>query len=243
MIIIIIYLLFIMFQEGIKYKTDKVTHHGYQRFYDHFLVPIKNHKMNVLEIGVDDLRSLKMWLDFFKNANVYGMDINKKDYKYSRGCIFQGDQSKKHDLKKVVKQIGKCKFIIDDGSHVPEHQLLSFNYLFKECLEFGGTYIIEDIETSYWRNANLYSYPIDVGFLNNKFNIVQIFKNVVDIVNREFLTEQNKVFLKEYNRIDYENLKYISMITFGGNCIIIKKMTEKEYEVYGRRKYRFINNL
>ena len=104
-------------------------------------------------------------------------------------------------------------------------------------------YIIEDIETSYWRNANLYNYPIDVGYLNNFFNIVQIFKNIVDIVNREFLTEQNKTFLKEYKKLDYDNLKYISMITFGGNCIIIKKMTEKEYEMYGNRKYRFLDNL
>lgn len=33
------------------------------------------------------------------------------------------------------------------------------------------------------------------------------------------------------------------MITFAGNCIIIKKMTEKEYKIYGNRKYRFLNNL
>lgn len=84
-----------MFKNGIKYKTDKVTHHGYHRFYDYFLNPIKNHKMNILEIGVDDLRSLKMWLDFFPNANIYGVDINKKDFTYSRGSIFKADQSKK----------------------------------------------------------------------------------------------------------------------------------------------------
>ena len=232
-----------MFKNGIKYKTDKVTHHGYHRFYDYFLVPIKNHKMNILEVGVDDLRSLKMWLDFFPNANIYGVDINKKDFTYSRGSIFKADQSKKKDLEKVVKKIGKCKFIIDDGSHVPQHQLLTFNYLFNECLEFGGIYIIEDIETSYWRNSTLYGYPIDSGYLDDNSNIVQIFKNIVDIVNREFLTDENKKFLKEYNKIDYDNLKYISMITFAGNCIIIKKMTEKEYQIYGTRKYRFLDKL
>jgi hypothetical protein len=232
-----------MFKNGIKYKTDKVTHHGYHRFYDYFLIPIKNHKMNILEVGVDDLRSLKMWLDFFPNANIYGVDINKKDFTYSRGSIFKADQSKKKDLEKVVKKTGKCKFIIDDGSHVPQHQLLTFNYLFNECLEFGGIYIIEDIETSYWKHSTLYDYPIDAGYLDNNFNIVQIFKNIVDIVNREFLTEENKNFLKEYNKIDFNNLKYISMITFAGNCIIIKKMTEKEYQLYGTRKYRFLDKL
>jgi hypothetical protein len=72
---------------------------------------------------------------------------------------------------------------------------------------------------------------------------VQIFKDIVDIVNREFLTEQNKAYIKEHNKIEYNNLKYISMITFAGNCIIIKKMTENEYKKYGNRKYRFEKNL
>ena len=232
-----------MFKSGIKFKTNKVTHHGYERFYDIFLLPLKNKKINMLEIGVDDLRSIKMWLDFFPNANIYGMDINEKNYNYDRGSIFKADQSIKNDLVNIVTKIGKCMFIIDDGSHVPDHQLSTFNYLFNECLDYGGTYIIEDIETSYWRNANLYNYPIDAGFMNKNFNIVQIFKDIADIVNREFLTEQNKTFVKEYKRLDYDNLKYISMITFGGNCIIIKKMTEKEYEMYGNRKYRFLDNL
>ena len=40
-----------------------------------------------------------------------------------------------------------------------------------------------------------------------------------------------------------ENLKYISMISFGGNCIIVKKMREDEYEKYRTRKYRFSEML
>ena len=30
-----------MLQNGLKYKTDKVTHHGYERFYDYFLIPLQ----------------------------------------------------------------------------------------------------------------------------------------------------------------------------------------------------------
>ena len=45
---------------------------------------------------------------------VYGLDINEKKFDYERGEIFKGEQSKKIDLKKVVKKIGKCMFIIDD---------------------------------------------------------------------------------------------------------------------------------
>jgi hypothetical protein len=183
-----------------------------------------------------------MWLDFFKNANIYGIDINDKDFIYKRGQIFKGDQSNKNDLENVVNKIGKCGFIIDDGSHVPKHQLDTFNYLFDKCLDYGGIYIIEDIETSYWKKSKLYGYNINSGYLNEK-SIIEIFKNSLDIVNSEFLTDDNKKFLKKHSKINYENLKYISMITFGYNCIIIKKMTLAEYKRYGERKYRFIDRL
>ena len=230
-----------MYNSGIKYKTDKVTHHGYERFYDYFLVPFKYKKINFLEIGVDQGRSLKTWNHFFHNANIYGIDIDS-EYNHEKGKVFKADQSKLKDLKKVVKDIGKCKIIIDDGSHVPKHQLISFNYLFKECLDFGGIYIIEDIETSYWKKSELYGYKINEGFDSDN-NIVKIFKDVADIVNREFLLEENINKIKLYNKIDFDNLKYISFIMFGQNCIIIKKMSEKEYARYGTREYRFKNSL
>ena len=80
--------------------------------------------------------------------------------------------------------------------------------------------------------------------INNQTNReVNSNKNKKRISHGFLATDQNKIFIKEYNKIHYDNLKYISMITFGGNCIIIKKMTEKEYQIYGNRKYRFLNKL
>jgi hypothetical protein len=226
-----------MFKHGIKYKTDKVTHHGYDRFYDYFLIPYKNTNFTLFEIGIDAGRSLRMWLDMYPQAKIYGMDINQ-EYMYKNGGIFKGDQSSKEDLDFAIKEIKKANIIIDDGSHKPEHQLFTFNYLFDKLLEFGGTYIIEDIETNYWRKGELYDYNIEAGF-NAKNNIVNIFKNIVDIVNREYLLPEHIEFIKNNSKIDFVNLKYISFIMFGHNCIIIKKMTHKEYEKYGNRKYRF----
>jgi hypothetical protein len=230
-----------MFNTGIKYKTDKITHHGYHRFYDFFLYPFKNKTFNFFEIGVDAGRSLKMWNDYFTNAKIYGMDIDH-EYEHEKGKVFKGDQSKIEDLNKIINEIKVCDFIIDDGSHVPEHQLLTFNYLFDNLLNFGGIYIIEDIETSYWKKSTLYGYEINSGY-NKKNNIVNIFKNITDIVNSEFLSEKNINTIKKYNKINFNNLKLISFIMFGHNCIIIKKMTKQEYEKYGKRKYRFIENL
>ena len=99
------------------------------------------------------------------------------------------------------------------------------------------SYIIEDIETNYWVQGKLYDYDIKAGY-DAENNVVKLFRDIVDIVNREFLLEKhlNKIKLSPIN---YECLKYISSITFGGNCIIIKKMSEKEYDRYATRKYRF----
>lgn len=230
-----------MWKYGIKYKTDKLTHHGYHRFYDMYLYPIRNEKINLLEIGVDSERSFKMWLDMFPNATIYGMDIGFEK-KYPRGEIFKGDQSKIEDLEHVVEQTSKCQVIIDDGSHVPEHQLLTFNYMFNKCLDYGGTYIIEDIETSYWKDSELYGYPVSAGY-NAKNSIVKIFKDVIDIVNFEFMNKTNLKKLVSKSLISFNNLKYISSINFGGNCIIIKKMTLPEYDRYRKRQYRFADNL
>jgi hypothetical protein len=229
-----------MFKFGIPYKTDKLTHHGYNRFYDMFLVPLINKEITFFEIGVDASRSLKMWNDMFKNGKIYGMDINL-EFKHPKGEVYKGDQSNKKDLKRVTKLIKSADVIMDDGSHVPEHQLISFNYLFNKLLKHGGTYIIEDIETSYWVDSELYGYKVKSG-LDKENNIVKIFKDIVDIVNREFLTDENKKKVLK-SPIKSKNLKYISSITFGGNCIIIKKMTENEYTRYGNRKYRWIEKL
>jgi hypothetical protein len=96
-----------------------------------------------------------MWLDLFPNAYIYGMDfyLHSKGNRYN---VIQEDQSKIDDLNIVKSQINsKLFFINDDGSHIPEHQLLSFNILFPKLCE-GGVYIIEDIETSYWTKGDFW---------------------------------------------------------------------------------------
>ena len=53
--------------------------------------------------------------------------------------------------------------------------------MFNNLLEYGGVYIIEDIECSYWRSeAKIYGYEI------GHFNIVDYFKNKTDQINDKF---------------------------------------------------------
>jgi len=189
---------------------------------------------------MDTGESLNLWRDYFPKANIYGLEINQ-EYKNDKIYVMKGNQNKISDLKKLVEITKECEVILDDGSHVPSHQLKSFNYLFENCLKKGGVYIIEDIETSYWKRekgAKLYGYNINAGF-NSKNNIVNIFQEILPIVNREFLIQNAKNNLYSNKKISDYCLDHISSITFGMNCIIIKKMSKYEKDKFGDRDYRF----
>ncbi len=210
---------------GKKHRTDKIYHHGYHRFYEDVLNKYRKKNFNFLEIGMDKGESLNLWKDYFPKANIYGLEINQ-GVENDRIVVMKGNQNKITDLKKLIKLTNNCDVILDDGSHVPSHQLKSFNYLFEHCLSDGGVYIIEDIETSYWKkekNAQLYGYNINAG-IDSKNNIVSMFQDILHIVNREFIIQNTKNSIKKKSKISDYALENISSITFGMNCIIIKSI-------------------
>jgi len=119
----------------------------------------------------------------------------------------------------MINLIGECDIIIDDGSHVPEHQINTFNFLFDKMLKNGGIYIIEDIECNYWNPKNtIYGYEV------GNHNVVDYFSTVPHKINSEFSGMRNN------------NL--ISSITYFKNCIILTKMDVEEIKEKDR-EYRF----
>lgn len=56
-------------------RTDKNTVHSYLSLYQKLLISKKETAKNVLEVGIYNGGSIKLWSDFFTNANVYGLDI------------------------------------------------------------------------------------------------------------------------------------------------------------------------
>ena len=167
----------------------------------------------------------------YPEAFIYGADIRISDEGDNRYKIIKTDQSNVHDLKNLINTITKPLFLIlDDGSHVPEHQILTFDYLFDILLP-GGTYIIEDIETSYWKYGNVYGYNTNYGYKNEN-SIIEFFKLLVDDVNSHFLNDNNKNIQNTVisNRISERTRRNISTITFTYNTIIITKKLSQEIE-------------
>ena len=155
------------------YKLDKMQYYDENANYIWGHNYIKSYKLlfdklnissikNILEIGLGFIlpssenafsqklyksgNSLRMWRDYFVNANIYGIDINK-DLMFTEDRIktFVANQNSGQELKAVIDQINSpIDIIIDDGSHQGEHQVFSFMCLHK-YLTTNGIYVIEDV--------------------------------------------------------------------------------------------------
>jgi hypothetical protein len=95
--------------------------------------------------------SLRVWKDFFKNAEIFGADIDKKIlFTEDRIKTFYVNQLDPNSIEKLWKSINENNFdiIVDDGLHTYDAALTLFQKSF-EFLKTGGYYIIEDIPTSF----------------------------------------------------------------------------------------------
>lgn len=208
---------------GIKYQNDKVTHHRYDLIYPIFLESKRTNNFKMLEIGLGDGengtgKSGNLWKDYFPDCELSIMDVNH-EFETETYKVYKGDQSKIEDLERVKNIVGNVDLIVDDGSHHPRHQFISFTYLFKHMLNRGGYYIIEDVECNYWNNkSSVYGYEIGYD------NVFEFFKTQIDSINSEFS--------------EVKNTLEISFITFAKNSIIIKKQTDEEIK-FNKREYRF----
>ena len=152
-----------------EYGTDKCPQikHGYTPFYYDLLKDKRQTIKKVLEMGIGyydcmkhvgevwDKRlkrnykrgaSLKMWRDFFPNAQIYGADIKPDTmFEDERIKTFLCDETKKEDIENLVKQTGSdIDLFVDDGSHRKEDQIFLCQTI-KPLLKDDVIYIIEDV--------------------------------------------------------------------------------------------------
>lgn len=169
---------------AIKNKTDKSSlTHGYCEYYEDaielYLKKNNVDSFSILEIGVYAGGSLNMWSDYLKSLRVkhkiVGVDLDPSSMSvqdFNRNIVIEiGDQADLQFLKYVVDQHGPFDVIIDDGSHMCEHQQKSFEFLF-DFLKNSGIYIVEDVCTSYWPQYN-----------NNSKSMIEYCKSLIDDVN------------------------------------------------------------
>jgi hypothetical protein len=137
---------------GLKYDADKSSKfHNYLDFYQEQL-PDRDFRGRLLEIGVMDGLSMKMWREYYPKAEIVGIDIKPMDFMHNDDWgvpesvnLIQCDGTDP----KQTKKLGMFDIIIDDGSHYWADQQKSFDILYRRQLNPGGVYILEDLWTSY----------------------------------------------------------------------------------------------
>jgi len=87
-----------------------------------------------------------MWRDYFPNAQISGIELNKRWYLSGeeRIKVFLGNQMDKEFLATVVAETGPIDVVIDDGAHTSETVVKSLECLLPEVVP-GGLYFIEDL--------------------------------------------------------------------------------------------------
>ena len=84
-----------------KYPTSK-NDHGFIEIYHKYFSNLKEHKINILEIGVERGDSLRMWREYFTNATICAIDLHDRNISVSNTEILIGDQSDYSFLETLV---------------------------------------------------------------------------------------------------------------------------------------------
>jgi len=197
-----------------KYNTDKGPgNHEYTSRYEMYLEPFRDLEFNLLEIGICDGASIKMWKEYFPKATIVAIDIDPrcKEFEEDRIHVHIGDQTDISFLQSVVNQHGHFEVILDDGGHSWKQQIISYETLFPR-LTPGGLYFIEDMHTSYRPQSVWDDYHV-TG--------VEYFKQLVDDVNL------NGKSFHGYHEIHNQPLSYnennIDYLHFYKSLIVISK--------------------
>ena len=133
------------------------------------------------------LASLRAWRDYFKNANIYGADIDKNILKdEERIKTFYVDQTNPKSIKDLFNKIENKKFdiILEDGLHEFNANICFFENAISS-LSDDGTYIIEDV---YYKDQDKFI----KYFKNTSYNF-----SIVDIFHKKNIANNCLVVIKK----------------------------------------------
>ena len=142
-------------------KTDKNNIHNYLGLYDALLCQKKLSAKNILEIGIGHhAGSVKLWHDYFVNAEINGIDIMNIDGFENNLEHFKGLERIKlmtsvdayngdFFILNILNSNIRYDLIVDDGPHTLE-SMVKFLNMYRHVLADDGVMIIEDIQSFDW---------------------------------------------------------------------------------------------
>lgn len=164
---------------------------NYTKTYDKYMRDFRETHVKLFEVGIRDKRfpyaSCKMWLNYFKDIDLYAMDNfwgeyidQKTDEIHSineLGVNFvYADQGNFNDWDELKSKCPKdFDFFVEDGSHWPNHMAVT---LWKsiDMVKSGGYYFMEDLQNPitsrgrYKYDNSLLSHELLVTLTTGKLN-------------------------------------------------------------------------
>ena len=134
---------------------------GYTETYEKYMASSRDNSVKFFEIGICDKRfpyaSPKMWLTYFKDVDLYGVDNFWGNYLHEKideisminewGVNFvYADQGNFCDWNEIKQECpNDFDFFVEDGSHWPNHMIVSL-WQARNLLKSGGYYFMEDLQ-------------------------------------------------------------------------------------------------
>lgn len=130
---------------ALKHGTDKSSRGAnYTPIYERYLRDWRSSLITMLEIGVFDGASLRMWRDYFPQGRIWGLDVNPGCvvHEGERITVITGEQADPDALDRCAPG-EDFDLVVDDGGHYPDDQLAALMALWPR-VKPGCLYVIED---------------------------------------------------------------------------------------------------
>ena len=154
---------------------EKWTHY-FDVYHRHF-ARFRNRAVTMLEIGIFNGGSLRMWKDYFgQDSTIVGVDVNPECARYAEPGveIVIGDQGDRGFLRELRSRYPGISVLVDDGGHHMTQQIATFEELYPHMLA-DAVYLCEDVHTSYL--------PHFGGALGDAGTFVEMTKALIDRLN------------------------------------------------------------
>lgn len=136
------------------YPTDKDRNHNYLTTYGELFGKWEKENINILEVGCYKNGSLKLFEEYFVNANITGYD-NKT---YENSVEINRAQVIIEDFYSSQRELPKLHIAIDDGDHSVASQLAFVRKVFPYMAE-GGILVVEDVMPNFKQHFDSLGIP------------------------------------------------------------------------------------
>jgi hypothetical protein len=185
---------------------------NYFDVYETYFSKFKGKSPVIVEVGICHGGSAEMWQKYFgKDATIIGIDIVDCTKYKTEGCLqIIGDQGSSSFWDNFLQKYPEIDIFIDDGSHIPAHQILTLQKVWP-YIKTGGVYLCEDLHSNIWPEFNTSIKSTDT--------FLQYAKDLTDVLlHKHFKDPDNE----EYSNL-VKQYKDLSSICFHDSITVLTK--------------------